>query len=260
MAAQEEDSGDITQEDVLQLHEDILENNEDSIRQLLKEFREDDIPTTELCSQEIEIEPLPDDHQLNGIALTAIHRAALQESSCILSLLIGSSSDIDLDVSLKSNGYAPLHVASNAGMASAVNFLAANGACVNALDSRGRSPMHHAALSGETDIAKILGVKGCVADARDSEGRTPLHLASENGHVKTVQFLLKRGVDVNVTDVMGQAPIHVAQIRGHVEMTDVLLANGARSNQQDKEGNNPLHVLARNYMLPDGKFNYAYKS
>ena len=46
---------DVTEQDLLALHEDILEGSEEAVRELLEDFREDDTPTLLLCTREIQV-------------------------------------------------------------------------------------------------------------------------------------------------------------------------------------------------------------
>ena len=49
------DEDDVTEQDVLALHEDILEGSEEAVRELLEDFREDGTPTLGLCTAEIQV-------------------------------------------------------------------------------------------------------------------------------------------------------------------------------------------------------------
>ena len=49
------DEDDVTEQDVLALHEDILEGSEEAVRELLEDFREDGTPTLRLCTAEIQV-------------------------------------------------------------------------------------------------------------------------------------------------------------------------------------------------------------
>ena len=49
------DGEEVTEQDLLALHEDILEGSEEAVRELLDDFREDDTPTLVLCTREIQV-------------------------------------------------------------------------------------------------------------------------------------------------------------------------------------------------------------
>lgn len=49
------DGDDVTEQDLLALHEDILEGSEEAVRELLEDFCEDGTPTLLLCTSEIQV-------------------------------------------------------------------------------------------------------------------------------------------------------------------------------------------------------------
>lgn len=241
----------VTERDLNDLHEDILDENEENVRHLLREIVEDGLSVCELCHTELQVEPLAEDHPLNRQSLSALHRAALLDSNSILTVLLSSDPGIDANLSLKASGYTPLHVASLAGIPATASYLAFNGAKVNVKDKKGRTPIHLCAQNGHVDIAKVLVVKGGQTDSVDARKRTPLHYACEEGQLKFVNFLLKKNVEVDVVDEQGWSPLHCALSRGQDAIVEALLGTKANLiNAQDLLGNTPLHIVT----MHSGKF------
>ncbi len=234
-------------QDLLDLHEDILEQSEDGVRELIQEFHDDPDSLKRLLMTEVELEPAEEDHELNRLPLTSIHRAALLETEVILSVLVHAHPEVGVDAQLKRNGYTPLHVATVGNVMPTLNYLTTNGACVNAKGHKGSTPMHMAASQGFADIARLLVVRGANIDETDQLGRMPLHLAAEKGHSTVVGFFLKREADVEVSDDKGRTPLHAAQIRANADISTVLINKGADVNARDRNGDSPLLVLLRHW-------------
>ena len=253
----QEDMGEVSDEeqDLLQLHEDILEQNEEGVRKLMKEVYEEGTQSIlGLIHKEAQIEPLAEDHPLNRIPLSALHRAALVGSTAILGLLIGIDNEVDRNLALTFKQYTPLHVAACAGVTPAVSYLAANGANLNQRDSGSKATaMHMAARKGHVDTAKILVVKGASCTVKDMDGRTALHVAAQEGHAKCVSFLLSKRVPVDCKDNEGRTALHLAQVKRKAEVTRLLLASGARVYATDAAGRSPLHLLAGSRDSGSGK-------
>lgn len=230
-------------EDLLDLHEAILDENADDVKAVIGRWQASGLHVPELLHKEIELEPAEEDHKLNRLPLSALHRAALSDTESILSFLLTCQDDdnVNPNLPLSKDGFTPLHVSAMAGSTVTANYLASNGACVTSCDVFGRIPLHLAARSTQTDLLKVLVVKGSSTDATDDAGETPLHLAAEAGSKEAATFLIGRQAKVDAVDKIGQTPLHKAAGGGHVDIIQLLLNRGATVNCADNYGYSPLH-------------------
>ncbi len=232
------------EDDFVVLHEDIQEGNEEGVKEILGDFKEDGLDICELCCREVRLA----DCDPADWGMSAIHRAAATGSTSILALLLHATPGLDLNMRVKLNGLTPLHLATAEGQTAMVSYLAANGADVNIQDFHGRSPLHLVAERDHRDLAQILGVKGVRVNISDKKGRTPLHAASRRGHCKIVNFLVKKDAEINHTDELGQTALHKAQYGGHLQCTEALINQGIGVNVQDLEGNIALHLAVEAFI------------
>ncbi|KAK2153575.1 hypothetical protein LSH36_292g03022 [Paralvinella palmiformis] len=241
----------LTNDDLQDLHEDILDRNEDGVRGILNKFSGQGALIRKLCCTEVDLEPAAHDHMMNRRPLTAIHRAALIDSHGILDAILTSLGDVDIDIPLRRSGYTPLHVAITAGVLPAVNYLTSLGASLVAKDADGRSAMHMAAENGHKDVMTLLCVRGGSVNALTNMDRTPLHVASASGHSDVVDFLLNKGADPNGKDQDGRTPLHDAQIANNPEISYALVGRGADVNATDRTGCSPIHFWILNRRTAD---------
>lgn len=89
-------------------------------------------------------------------------------------------------------GKTALHISSERGSLSIVQFLLSSGVDVNKADNRGRTALHYAAHAGRLDIVSQLLIAGAALDARDHEGQSPVHLAADAQREEVIQFLAQR--------------------------------------------------------------------
>lgn len=230
-------------DDLLDLHEAILDENADDVKAVIGRWQASGLHVPELLHKEIELVPEEEDHKLNRLPLSALHRAALSDTESILSFLLTCQDDENVNPNLRllNDGFTPLHVSAMAGSTVTANYLASNGACVTACDVYGRTPLHLAAWHKQTDLLKVLVVKGSSIDATDDAGETPLHQAAEAGSKEAAVFLISRQAKVDAIDKIGQTPLHKAAGAGHVDILQLLLNRGAVVNCTDNYGCSPLH-------------------
>lgn len=238
-------NGEQLNNDLLDLHEAILDENTDDVKSVIKRWQERGFHIPELLHKEIELEPTEEDHKLNRLPLSALHRAALSNTESIISFLLTCQDDgsINPNLRLSRDGFTPLHISALAGSTVTANYLASNGACVTSCDVYGRMPLHLAAWHRQTDLLKVLVVKGASIDATDDAGETPLHQAAEAGSKEAVTFLIGRQAKVNAVDKLGQTPLHKAAGGGHDDVIQLLLNRGAIVNSTNQYGYSPLHEV-----------------
>ena len=139
------------------------------------------------------------DHQ----GYTAMHVAAKEGNTDILSLLLEHDADVD---SRNMFDETPLHRASDYGKLDIGQRLLDHGADINARDEDGYTPLFQAALGGHVEFAQMLIERGAAIDFRDNEGGTPLSRAVEWGKVEVARLFLMYGADVHARDESGRTP------------------------------------------------------
>lgn len=141
----------------------------------------------------------------------------------------------------------PLLSAAEAGDATTVTSLLADGADINLRSPEGWSPLIMAAKEGHTELlaellkagaavnppdvshtalrgAAIFGRETCVRalleaaadpNALSAGGKTPLMGAVMNNHAETVRILLKAGARLDLTNEFGETAAALAEAKGH---------------------------------------------
>jgi ankyrin repeat protein len=176
--------------------------------------------------------------------------------------------------------------AAEAGDATAVKRLLAQGASVHARDGRGRTALLAATQGNRVEAARLLIAAGADVNAQDEirdsafllagargyleilrltlaagadlkstnrYGGTALIPACHYGHVETVRELLKTGIDVDHVNNLGWTALLEAVILGdggaaHTEIVRLLVAAKANPNIADRQGITPLqHAKGRGY-------------
>jgi ankyrin repeat protein len=134
------------------------------------------------------------------------------------------------------DGFTPLHLAAFFGQKSAVDFLLARGAGVNATSKNASAlrPLHSAvAHRGDPAvalaIAQALVAAGAEINVAQHGGWTPLHAAAFHGHAPMVEFLLASGADFHCKADNGQTPLAMALSRKNGEAASRLRKSGATS-------------------------------
>ncbi|XDG10306.1 hypothetical protein ABKA04_009921 [Annulohypoxylon sp. FPYF3050] len=168
-------------------------------------------------------------------------------STNILNRLIVDSSDIN---SQNIDGRYPIHLASESGAFTALQWLLDQGADVNVRDDCEATVLHCAAFSTSPASAEILEYlinHGHAVAIQDLTDRTPLHEVlygcDEEGHMDDpdiafakVKCLLKNGADVNAQDIKGNTPLHLAVWKSHNTIVRLLLRAGAQTSRTDNMG------------------------
>jgi hypothetical protein len=84
-----------------------------------------------------------------------------------------------------------IHLAAREGYSSIITILLQSGADVNARDEKGRTPLHHCAESGHVDALKVLLASGADSSAVDEEGTSILLTAVKSRKDKVVASLVE---------------------------------------------------------------------
>eukprot|EP00003_Mantamonas_plastica_P017700 TRINITY_DN29234_c0_g1_i1.p1 TRINITY_DN29234_c0_g1~~TRINITY_DN29234_c0_g1_i1.p1 ORF type:complete len:661 (-),score=63.76 TRINITY_DN29234_c0_g1_i1:15-1997(-) len=116
----------------------------------------------------------PDHKDHHGV--TALHMAAGRKRADILSELVESNTQPDVDIA----------------------------------DDRGRTPLHVAGYSGSVVCVKVLVNHGAETCAVDKNGCTPIHAAVEGSQLLVLEELIASGVPLNTLNNDGHLAIHYA--------------------------------------------------
>ncbi|XP_069763427.1 caskin-1 isoform X7 [Narcine bancroftii] len=179
---------------------------------------------------------------------SALHHAALNGNSELISLLIESQATVDIK---DNKAMRPLHYAAWQGKAEPMKMLLKAASSVNSQSEEGQIPLHLAAQHGHYEVSEMLlqhQSNPCIVDIA---GKTPLDLACEFGRVGVVQLLLSSNMCAalleakpgDITDPNGTSPLHLAAKNGHIDIIRLLLQAGIDINRQTKAGT-ALHEAA----------------
>jgi len=186
-------------------------------------------------------------------------RIAIRDNKEFLAAIITPASLASVD----STGKTILHLAAEAGNASAVNTILKAGADYNAKDKNGKSALDYtlerADSKNHAEAAVQLILAGAVSNnplysyfapaakssnynIRSADGMTPLHYIARGGYMGYLAFLLEKGANVNLKNASGASPLHEAARSGNIKVMQTLIDNRAEINAQDAKGNSVLHI------------------
>jgi ankyrin repeat protein len=186
-------------------------------------------------------------------------RIAIRENGEFLAAILTPASLVSVDSTEKTI----LHLAAEAGNASAVDTILKAGANYSTKDKNGQSALDYVLERAESrdhaEAAVPLILAGAVSNnplytyfapaakssnynIRSADGMTPLHYTAREGYKGYLDLLLERGANVNLKNASGASPLHEAARSGKIEVMQTLIRNGAEINAQDAKGNSVLHV------------------
>lgn len=96
-----------------------------------------------------------------------------------------------------------IHVAAQGDQPAVIYFMYKEcGVDLFAADFKGSTALHWAAFSGNSTAVEYLLAWGADVNAKDAKGYTPLHLAikvlEENCTTRTIRLMLRKGADINI--------------------------------------------------------------
>ena len=139
-------------------------------------------------------------------------------------------------------GYTPIHIASENGHLSIVEYLIEKQNIDKDIKGRyGKTPLHYACLNGHLPIVKYLISKGSNVEAIDSHKKTPLHYACEEGHLPIVQYLVSKDVNIEAKDDEEKTPLHYACEFCHLPVIEYLISKRENIEPKDKDDWTLLH-------------------
>ncbi len=122
-------------------------------------------------------------------------------------------------------------------------------ALINQCNSDGWTPLHVASNEGHVDLIELFVEYGSKIDSRSRNFRTPLHIASIRGNLGVIQAVLMAGADINAKDIDGNTPCHFCSEYGHKDCLRYLLLKHPSLFSKNKEGLSPLDVAVNTEIL-----------
>ncbi|XP_043480600.1 uncharacterized protein LOC122510197 [Leptopilina heterotoma] len=163
----------------------------------------------------------------------------------IVDLLIKNGVDVDMMINYKDYSHKTLlHTAALSGSLQTFEFLAKNGANLNAEDQFGKSVLHFAVTKVQFHIIEFLVQHGAKFNAKDLNEKSVLHYAVEFGTYKIVEYLVENGAKLNDENIYGETILHYACKFGDLKLVDFLVQKGAVVNAKQKNGKSVLHYAA----------------
>ena len=166
-----------------------------------------------------------DPNSTDASGSTALMWAVRNNKAEVLSLLINTAEDIELDLR----------------------------------DKSGHTALHHAVWGKRYSLLRRLLAAGCDREVRDHVGRTPVCVATDMGDARSLRILLdasthpdKVPADVNAIDCMGRTPLFHAvagctssEQRTRDTLEELLRCKHADPNISDRDGQTPLMWCAQ---------------
>ena len=127
---------------------------------------------------------------------------------------------------------------------------------LNQQNSDGWTPLHVASNEGHFDLIELFVEFGGTLDARSRNFRTPLHIACIRGKLGVIQAVLLAGADINAKDIDGNTPCHFCSEYGHKDCLRYLLLKHPSLFSKNKEGLSSLDVAVSTEILQVRKVSY----
>lgn len=164
--------------------------------------------------------------------------------------------------------FTALHTAATYGHLSVVQYLAGQGATIDATGKNGETPLMWAAFNGHLSVVRYLLVQGASLLAKTTlgdrraktmaeEGGFPvvaqelqvreegrLRNAASWGRLAVVKQCVAAGVDIESRGSSSGTPLHWAAVNGHLEVVKYLVEQGADVKATTNEGGSTAKDLA----------------
>ncbi|XP_033891205.3 nuclear factor NF-kappa-B p105 subunit-like isoform X2 [Acipenser ruthenus] len=174
----------------------------------------------------------------NDLYQTPLHLAVITQQADTVEALLKANADLSL---ADRHGNTALHLAAKQGESKILSLLLQRQEAAGLIkhpNSEGLSALHLAVLANSLlSLRQLISYGVDVEECEQSSGRTALHLAVEQENICLAGSLLLEGsayVDSSTYD--GSTPLHIAAGRGSVKMTALLMAADAH-----KENCEPLY-------------------
>ncbi|XP_041077665.1 nuclear factor NF-kappa-B p105 subunit-like [Polyodon spathula] len=173
----------------------------------------------------------------NDLYQTPLHLAVITQQADAVEALLKANADLSLT---DRHGNTALHLAAKQGDSEILSLLLQHqeaAKLINLPNSEGLSALHLAVLANSLpSLRELISYGVDVEECEQSSGRTALHLAVEQENISLAGSLLLEGsahVDSSTYD--GSTPLHIAAGRGSVKMTALLMAAGANAHKENCE-------------------------
>jgi ankyrin repeat protein/energy-coupling factor transporter ATP-binding protein EcfA2 len=157
---------------------------------------------------------------------------------------------VDINISLRSTRYshqqyALVHIASENGHISLLEFLLEKGADANTYIWDNSTPLHLACRQGNKECVVALLRISASTDRSNKKGDTPLHEAVRSRNSEIVQILLSNNAEAEVCNKDGDTPLHVACQMNNLTAVSHLMDRNTFMGNRNKNGDSPLDCAIR---------------
>ena len=177
-----------------------------------------------------------------GVMENPLVSAACDNDVDVLEWLAMQGADVNAqDIRRRS----PIHCAAQHNAVAAMEWLWAHGADINAQGFFSQAPIHYAAKNNAVAAMEWLKAKGANINARGFLNRAPIHYAAEHNAIASMEWLKANGADIEAQSTSGATPMHLAADSDSIASMEWLKANGADIEAQDEAGATPVHTAAQ---------------
>lgn len=170
---------------------------------------------------------------------TLLHCAAFKGHLEIIEYLHSKGAKLD-SVELEEK-QTPLFWACRGLRSEVVVWLVKNGVNLHHRDFRGYTALHISSQEGSLTLVQYFLAKGLSPNLEDNGGHTPLQWAVYQNHPDVIRFLLNAQANINHRDHAGFTALHWAANKGHIESLSLLLEYpSCEKEAQDDQGHTPL--------------------
>lgn len=171
-----------------------------------------------------------------------LHIASENGYASLVEFLIENGAEINM---CNWNNSTPLHLACNHGHKECVLMLLEGLACINQSNRNGDTPLHVAVRAGNCDIVDILLNRKADLDLCNKYGDTPLHVACQENNLTAVSHLMDKNADKNVRNNNGDSPLDYAVKEGHTTLVKYILKRaGKRLMPRERDRRTYVHLAA----------------
>eukprot|EP00742_Colponemidia_sp_Colp-10_P003123 GILJ01003327.1.p1 GENE.GILJ01003327.1~~GILJ01003327.1.p1 ORF type:complete len:257 (-),score=30.58 GILJ01003327.1:188-958(-) len=146
---------------------------------------------------------------------------------------------------LSKAGKTAMMMASRAGHLTVVQFLAHQGADLEAIDKLGGTALMHASIFNRLPIVQFLVEKGASMDRKDTHGWTALMKASRIGALPVMQYLINKGAAINIADNDGWTALMWCLKSDEMIPVKFLVESAANIAHENMLGQTAIHLADR---------------
>ncbi|XP_041117289.1 nuclear factor NF-kappa-B p105 subunit-like isoform X2 [Polyodon spathula] len=173
----------------------------------------------------------------NDLYQPPLHLAVITQQADTVEALLKASADLSLP---DCHGNTALHLAAKQGKSKILSLLLQQQEAAELIklpNSEGLSALHLAVLANSLpSLRQLISYGVDVEECEQSSGQTVLHLAVEQENISLAGSLLLEGsARVDSSTYVGSTPLHIAAGRGSVKMTALLIAAGADAHKANCE-------------------------